>query len=131
MQRPSAESASARNPGLDALLTHPLLRAIGERRPRHVPRGGSILARPLSHQSHNALQPLTPLEEAILICCTGLTGSVMHDGPLKKPSGAPEDLGSMFWNILARSGSSPDNCQATSLFVINDAGIWLLKRPRG
>jgi hypothetical protein len=74
---------------------------------------------------------LTLLEEAILICCTGLTGVVMHDGPLKKPSGAPEDLGSMFWNILARSGPSADNCQATSLFMINDEGIWLLKRLRG
>lgn len=131
MQRPSVEPASARNPGLDALLTHPLLRAIGERRTRRVARGCSILAGPLSHQSKNPPQPLVPLEEAILICCTGLTGAVMHDGPLKKPSGAPEDLGSMFWNVLARSGSSPDNCQATSLFVINDAGIWLLKRPRG
>ena len=62
---------------------------------------------------------------------TGLTGVVMHDGPLKKPSGAPEDLGSMFWNIFARSGPSADNCQATSLFMINDDGIWLLRRLRG
>ena len=37
----------------------------------------------------------------------------------------------MFWNMLARSGPSADNCQATSLFMINDEGIWLLKRLRG
>src|SRR3546814_7380983 len=37
----------------------------------------------------------------------------------------------MFWNIIGRSGPSADNCQATSLFMINDEGIWLLKRPRG
>ena len=106
MQRPSGETTAARNPGLEALLTYPLVQAIGERRTRRVARGCSILAGPLSHQSTNAPQPLTPLEEAILICCTGLTGVVMHDGPLKKASGAPEDLGSMFWNILARSGPS-------------------------
>jgi hypothetical protein len=75
--------------------------------------------------------PLSSLEEAILIVSTGLTGVVMHDGPLKKTSGAPEDLGSMFWNIFARSGPSADNCQATSLFMINDDGIWLLRRLRG
>jgi hypothetical protein len=55
----------------------------------------------------------------------------MHDGPLKKASGGPEDLGSMFLNILARSGPSADNAQATSLFLINDDGIWLIRQPRG
>ena len=37
----------------------------------------------------------------------------------------------MFWNIFARSAPSADNCQATSLFMINDGGIWLLRRLRG
>ena len=46
--------------------------------------------------ARNAPRRLEPLEEAILIVTTGLTGVVMHDGPLKKPSGAPEDLGTMF-----------------------------------
>jgi hypothetical protein len=121
----------ARNAGLDDLLRYPLLQAINERRTRRVARGCSIEAGPLSHKSANAPDPLSPLEEAILICSTGLTGVVMHDGPLKKPSGAPEDLGSMFWNILARSAPSADNCQATSLFMINDEGVWLLRRLRG
>jgi hypothetical protein len=132
MQPSSGKTASPpRHPGLEAILSYPLLQAINERRTRRVAEGCSILAGPLSHQSTNAPRPLTLLEEAILICCTGLTGVVMHDGPLKKPSGAPEDMGSMFWNILARSGPSADNCQATSLFMINDEGIWLLKRLRG
>ena len=116
---------------LHALMTYPLMQAINERRTRRVAKGSSILAGPLSHHSQNAPEPLDPLEEAILVCCSGLTGVVMLDGPLNKPTGAPEDLGSMFWNILARSGPSADNCQATSLFMINDEGIWLLKRPRG
>lgn len=103
----------------------------GERRTRRVAQGCSVLAGPLSHHSTNSPMPLSSLEEAILIVSTGLTGVVMHDGPLKKTSGAPEDLGSMFWNIFARSGPSADNCQATSLFMINDDGIWLLRRLRG
>ena len=119
------------HPGLAALRGYPLLQAINERRTRRVARGVTIHAGPLTHESRNAPEPLDPLEEAVLICSTGLTGVLMHDGPLKKPSGAPEDLGSMFTNIFARSGPSADNAQATSLFMINDSGIWLLRRPRG
>jgi hypothetical protein len=124
-------NSTPRSAGLEALLHYPLLQAINERRTRRVARGVSIIAGELSYQSRNAPRPLEPLEEAILICATGLTGVVMLDGPLKKPSGLPEDLGSMFTNVLARSGPSADNCQATSLFMINDEAIWLLKRPRG
>jgi hypothetical protein len=125
------EQHAGDHPGLAALQSYPLLQAIHERRTRRVARGLTIHAGALTHESCNAPHPLEPLEEAVLICSTGLTGVVMHDGPLKKPSGAPEDLGSMFSNILARSGPSADNAQATSLFMINDTGIWLLRRLRG
>jgi len=128
---PPAFAATNGHPGLKALLSYPLLQAINERRTRRVARGISIEAGPLSHHSNEDPTPLSPLEEAVLIVSTGLTGVVMHDGPLKKPSGEPEDLGSMFWNIFARSAPSADNCQATSLFMINDGGIWLLRRLRG
>ncbi|MDE0538718.1 MAG: hypothetical protein OXH94_08340 [Rhodospirillales bacterium] len=121
----------SRNPGLTTMLSYPLIQAIAERRTRRVARGCSVVAGPLSHNSENEPSPLGLLEEAVLICSTGLTGPVMHDGPLKKPSGEPEDLGSMFWNLTGRAGPSADNCQATSLFMINDEGIWLLKRLRG
>jgi hypothetical protein len=117
--------------GTCELLSYPLMRAIAGRRTRRVARGVSVLAGALSYHSRHAPQRLEPLEEAILICATGLTGVVMHDGPLKKPSGASEDLGTMFVNVAARSAASPDNCQATSLFMINDEGIFLIRRPRG
>lgn len=114
---------------LKTLMEYPLMRAINERRTRRIAKGVSVWAGPLTHESENAPEPLDPVEEAILICCTGVTGTVMHDGPVKKPSGEAEDLGSMFSNIIGRSGPSPDNSQATSLFMINDEGIWLLKQP--
>ena len=92
--------------------------------------GISVLAGELNYHSPNAPHRLDALEEAVLICSTGISGVVMLDGPLRKPSGAPEDLGSMFTNVLARAGPSADNCQATFLFMVNDDGIWLIKRPR-
>lgn len=117
-------------PGLAELFQYPLLSAIAERRTRRVSRGTSISSGALSHDSTNAPAPLSPLEEAVLIVCTGLTGSTMHDGPLNIPGGGKE-LGTPFLNIIGRSASSPDNAQATSFFMINDEGIWLIKRLSG
>lgn len=119
-----------KHPGLQALLSYPLVEAIVERRTRRVAQGASIDAGELSYTSPNQPDPLTPLEEAILIVATGMTGITTHDGPLYKPEGGKE-LGTPFLNIVARSGSSADNSQATSFFMINDEGIWLIKRLKG
>jgi hypothetical protein len=81
--------------GLKDLLQYPLMKAFAERRTRRIARGTSLLAAGLSHTSTNAPAPLTPLEEAVLVVSTGVTGPVMHDGPLKKPDGRDE-LGSPF-----------------------------------
>lgn len=115
---------------LDELCRYPLMSALVERRTRRVARGASLDAGALSHQSSNAPAPLSKIEEAVLICSLGVTGVTTHDGPLTKPDGGRE-LGTPFLNIVARTGSSADNCQATSFFMINDEGIWLLKYPRG
>jgi hypothetical protein len=114
--------------GLKDLFDYPLMSAINERRTRRVSRGTSVPAGPLSHVSQNQPARLSPLEEAVLIVSTGLTGVMMHDGPLDLPNGGKE-LGTPMLRILARSGSSPDNVQGTVLFMINDDGVWLLKRP--
>ena len=60
----------------------------------------------------------------------GVTGAVMHDGPTQKVDGSPE-LGTMFLEIAGRAASSADNAQATSFFMTNDEGVWLIERPRG
>lgn len=104
---------AGRNPGLDALFGYPLMAAIAERRTRRISRGTSVLAGDLSYTSAHAPAPLSPLEEAILIVSTGLTGATMHDGPLQTPEGGLE-LGTPFMHVIGRSGSSPDNSQATS-----------------
>lgn len=112
---------------LEALFKYPLMSALATRRTRRVARGTSIDAGPLSHVSTNAPAPLSELEEAVLVVATGLTGVVMHDGPLHIPGGGDE-LGTPFMHVLARSASSPDNAQATTFFLINDQGIFLIKR---
>ena len=123
------KTAAQAHPGLRDLLRYPLIQAVAERRTRRVARGTSVPAGELTHHTTNEPAPLTPLEEAVLIVATGISGVVMHDGPLDLPSGGKE-LGTPFLRVLGRTGSSPDNVQATSFFVINDEGIWLIERLR-
>ena len=126
----SSQHSSA-HPSLKELFSYPLMSALVERRTRRLARGTSLSAGPLSHQSKNAPEPLSALEEAILITCiTGITGVTTHDGPLTKANGTDE-LGTPFLNIMARTGSSADNCQATHFFMINDNGMFLLRHPTG
>ncbi|HSR66310.1 MAG TPA: hypothetical protein VLU25_00085 [Acidobacteriota bacterium] len=114
--------------GLGELFDYPLLSAMRQRRTRRISQGTSLEAGELSHHSQNDPKPLSPLEEAVLIVCTGLTGPIMHDGPLVMPDGG-EELGTPMLNAIGRTASSADNAQATSFFMINDEGIWLLRRP--
>ncbi|WP_263381489.1 hypothetical protein [Granulicella arctica] len=124
------DTTKTRSAGLDALFNYPLMSAISDRRTRRIARGTSLVSDGLSHVSNNAPAPLSALEEAILIVSTGITGSTTHDGPLQIPGGGNE-LGTPFVNALGRSASSPDNSQATSFFMINDQGIFLIKRLEG
>ena len=117
-------------PGLQSLFSYPFMSCLTERRTRRVARGTSINAGTLSYHSNNQPAPLSKLEEAVLIVSTGVTGLTTHDGPLIRPDGVPE-LATPFLNVVARTASSPDNCQATSFFIINDEGIWLLRQPKG
>src|SRR5262245_10685186 len=116
--------------GLRELFTYPLMSAIFDRRTRRVARGTSIVSGPLSYQSPNKPEPLTPLEEAVLVVSTGLTGTTtMHDAPASNQHGS-ERLSAPLINVLARSDSSIDNAHAVSFFLINDEGTWLIKHPR-
>ena len=116
--------------GLRELFSYPLMSAITERRTRRVARGTSITSGPISHTSKNAPAPLTPLEEAILVVSTGLTGRVtMHDVPALNDDGSSR-FGAPLINIIARSASSIDNAHAVSFFMINDEGTWLIKHFR-
>src|SRR5215831_11099253 len=98
----TTDPSDARAPLAD-LFRYPLMSAIAERRSRRVSRGTSIAAGDLSHQSSNPPAPLSPLEEAILIVTTGLTGFLLHDGPVD--GGKELGTGSYFMQISARAAA--------------------------
>src|ERR1700742_3659654 len=91
--------------GLKDFFSYPLAEALQDRRTRRVAQGTSLEHGAQPYKSTNAPSPLTPLEEAILIASTSVTGAVMHDGPTKKGDGSPE-LGAMFLEGAGRGGWS-------------------------
>ena len=115
--------------GLEEALRYPLFDAMFNRRSRRISKGiKSVPAGSLSYTSNQDPQPLSPLEEALLIASTGTTGITMPDMPFENEKG--EDvLGSPMLKITGRTAGSPDNVQATHFFLLNDTGTYFLKQP--
>jgi hypothetical protein len=114
---------------LNSTLRYPFFNALFNRRSRRISKGiKSIAAGSLSYTSDQQAQPLEPLEEALLIAATGMTGVTMPDMPFTSEEGKPL-VGSPMLEINGRTASSPDNAQATHFFMINDSGTYFLKKP--
>ena len=117
------------HPGLRHALSYPLFQAVLERRSRRISKGiGKIRMGSLTYESGEPPEPVTPLEEALLILATGITGMTMPDSPFEDASGH-KILGSPLLELRGRAASSPDNAQATHFFMVNDTGTYLLRQP--
>src|SRR4051794_27278662 len=116
------------SPGLDNALEYSLFTALFERRSRRISKGiHAVPAGSLSYTSTQLAQPLTELEEALLIATTGLTGVALPDMPFEGQAGE-RLLGAPLLEAYASTASSPDNAQATHFFLINDLGTYLLTK---
>src|SRR5437764_7879232 len=112
--------------GLQEALRYPFFSALFERRSRRISKGiRSVPAGSLSYTSTQDPQPLSSLEEALLIASTGITGMTLPDDPTETVDGKPL-LGSPMIELAGRSASSPDNAQATHFFLMNDSGTYFL-----
>ena len=120
---------SERDEGFYKALEYPLFSAFLHRRTRRISKGiKSLPAKSLTYNSDQDPQPLTELEEAMLIAATGVTGLTMHDVPFQTPDGKNITM-TLYLHLTGRTASSPDNVQMTHFFLINDYGTYLLKRP--
>jgi hypothetical protein len=116
--------------GFDRALQYPLFSALFNRRSRRISQGLKSVAAGSNTWTANPVrdpQPLSPLEEAVLIAATGATGVTFPDRPFQDERGE-SILGTPNLNMVGRAAGSPDNAQATHFFLINDSGTYFLKR---
>src|SRR3954471_13360540 len=95
------QPAATQHAGLQDLFSYPLTSALQDRRIRRVAQGVSLKHGAQPYESPNPPSPLSPLEEAILIASTSVTGAVMHDGPTQKTDGSPS-----WGRLFLRSGAA-------------------------
>jgi hypothetical protein len=96
------------------------------RRSRRFGLGMSLPAGPLAYTSRHKPNPLSLDEEAALaFAAAGITGPCLADLCY-----APGEGGNIMNGFVGRAAGSGDGIQAVALFVINDTGAWLVKRPR-
>jgi hypothetical protein len=113
---------------LDAALKYPLFDALYNRRSRRISKGlAEVRAGSLTYTSQQRPQPLSRLEEAVLIAATGTTGVTFPDRPFQDERGQAI-LGTPNLNMVGRAAGGTDNAHATHFFLITDEGTYFLKR---
>ena len=104
--------------------TYPLLDALIHRRSRRFARGFRLDGGPLAFLSRHAPKPLSLEEEAALaFAACGTTGPIAADLPY-------DSGGQIMMRFTGRTAPSGDALHTVSVIVINDDGVWLLKRPQ-
>jgi len=102
-----------------------LLDALRDRRSRRFGLGMEIPAGPLAYRSRHVARPLAEEDEALLAwAACGITGPALADLCY-----APGHGGNIMAGLVGRTVASGDCLQTIALFVINDQGAWLIRRP--
>src|SRR5438093_2981425 len=117
---------------MDERLAHyPLLEALIERRSRRFGKGMRLEGGPLAFKSTYLPQPLTIEEEAALaFAACGITGNVLAELPYESSEASESGGGNIMAQFIGRTVPSPDALHIYTIFVINDNGAWMLKRPQ-
>src|ERR1051325_11246738 len=115
----------------ERLAHYPLIDALIKRRSRRFGTGMRLENNPLAFASVVRPQPLTLEEEALLaFAACGITGNVLAELPYE-PVADPESAGgNIMAQFIGRTVASPDALHIYTIFVINDDGVWMLKRPQ-
>ncbi len=106
----------------------PLWAALFGRRTRRVSRGLSFDSGALTFPATHDPEPLSPVEEAMLVAATGVSGIAIPDNPYRSETGEPL-TGTVLLRSTALTVPSPDNAHATHVFMWNDEGVYLIKHP--
>ena len=125
------ESSRRPNEVNENLARYPLLDAMIERRSRRFGKGMSLNGGPLAFQSTASPQPLSLEEEAALaFAACGITGPALAELPYQSGDVPEAGSGNIMTHFVGRTVASGDAIHAVVVFVINDDGVWMLKRPQ-
>ena len=127
------QAASSPSPHTDTqdFARYPLLDALIHRRSRRFARGMRLDGDPLTYASTHPPQPLSLEEEAALaFAACGITGHALGDLPYRSGATPATGGGNIMTNFVGRTVPSGDSIHSVIVFVINDEGVWLLKRPQ-
>lgn len=110
---------------------YPLLDALLDRRSQRFGQGRTLNGGPLAYTSDHSPQPLSLAEEAALaFAACGITGYALAELPYQTGTVPEAGGGHIMTHFIGRTVASGDAMHAVTLFVINDDGAWLLKRPQ-
>jgi hypothetical protein len=131
LQVSTAESSSSHSNAYAQLARYPLLDAMLERRSRRFGKGLRLNGGPLAFESTQSAQPLSIEEEAALAyAACGITGHVLAELPYESGSEREAGSGNIMTHFVGRTVASGDAMHACIVFVINDDGVYMLKRPQ-
>ena len=115
----------------EQLAQYSLLDALMQRCSQRFGLGMSLNGGPLAHESVRQPHPLSLEEEALLgFAGCGITGYALADLPYQSGSEPEAGGGNIMTHFIGRTVASGDAMHAVTLLVINDDGVWLLKRPQ-
>lgn len=110
---------------------YPLLQALLHRRSRRFGKGMHLDGDPLRFQSQRPPQSLSPSEEAALaFAACGISGYALAELPYGPSEESDLGDGNIMVHFTGRTVASGDALHAVTMFVINDDGVWMLKRPQ-
>lgn len=115
----------------DRLAHYPLLQALLERRSSRFAAGLHLNGGPLAFDSALPPHPLTHDEEAALaFAACGVTGYALADLPYQSGTVPEAGGGQIMTHFIGRTVPSGDAMHDVTVFVLNDTGAWLLRRPQ-
>ncbi len=127
----AAEMSATSSDLAQRLARYPLLQALTERRSRRFGKGMALNGGPLAYASAHDPEPLTLEEEAALAFAgAGTTGYAAADLPYATGDEPEAGGGNIMTHFVGRTVASGDAMHAVLLFVLNDEGAWMLRRPQ-
>ena len=116
---------------IEQLAAYPLLDALLGRRSRRFAPGMDLDGGPLTYASVRPPAPLTLDEQAALaFAACGITGHALAELPYADGKAPETGGGQIMMNFVGRTAASGDASHADTVFVIDDDGVWMLRRPQ-